>query len=272
MTPDSHYLQLPRPRGGVEHDYGERVHLLSFPYAMSLLAELSSPRTTQPRFNQILYTLYEWMLAEIASRELATKRVEVPTRMQAINPEGVYQGEVIDREQRVVIVALARAGILPGMRFFDGLNHLLDPKGVRQDHVFMGRVTNASGEVVGVDVSGSKIGGPVDDATVLVPDPMGATGRSAIEALKLYRDKIEGKPRALITAHLIITPEYLARVAQEVPEATVYAIRLDRGLSAAEVLAERPGARHAQERGLNDSQYIVPGAGGLGELMNNAWV
>ncbi|MCB9793238.1 MAG: uracil phosphoribosyltransferase [Alphaproteobacteria bacterium] len=272
MTPDTHYLELPRPAGGVAHDYGEQVHLLSFPYPMSLLAELSSPETGQPRFNQILNTLYEWLLAEVASRELATVEVSQPTRMQAINPEGVYQGQVIDRAQRVVIVALARAGILPGMRFFDLLNHLVEPAGVRQDHVFMGRVTNAAGEVVGVDVSGSKIGGPVRDATVLIPDPMGATGRSAIEALRLYRDKIEGPPRALVAIHLIITPEYIARVKKEVPEAKIYAIRLDRGLSDAEALAARPGALPEQERGLNDSQYIVPGAGGLGELMNNAWV
>ena len=28
----------------------------------------------------------------------------------------------------------------------------------------------------------------------------------------------------------------------------------------------------AEERGLNDHQYIVPGAGGVGEILNNAWV
>ena len=40
--------------------------------------------------------------------------------------------------------------------------------------------TNAAGEVVGVSVSGEKIGGDVDGATVLLPDPMGATAAASI--------------------------------------------------------------------------------------------
>lgn len=272
LTPDSHYLSLPRPSGELVHDYGENVHLLSYPYPMALLGELCAESTRQPRFNQIVNHLYDWLLGEVVSRELVTRRGEIPTRMRAYNPEGVYVGETLDKEQKVVVAALARAGIVPGLRFFDGLNYLIDPKNVRQDHVFLGRRTDAAGQVVGVDVAGSKIGGPVDGATVLFPDPMGATGRSLVEVIRLYRDEVPGTPRSLIAVHLIVTPEYLQRVSSECPEAVVYAIRLDRGLSSPEVLATRPGARWAEEKGLNDSQYIVPGAGGLGELMNNAWV
>ena len=33
-----------------------------------------------------------------------------------------------------------------------------------------------------------------------------------------------------------------------------------------------PGERWAEENGLNEVQYIVPGGGGFGELMNNAYV
>lgn len=272
MTPDSHYLALPRPGGELEHGYGPRVHLLSFPFPMALLGELCAESTRQPRFNQIVNHLYDWLLGEVVSRELPTSQAEIPTRMRVYNEEGVYVGEALDKSQKVVVAALARAGIVPGLRFFDGLNHLLDPKNVRQDHVFLGRRTDAAGQVVGVDVAGSKIGGPVDGATVLFPDPMGATGRSLVEVIRLYRDEVPGTPRALIAVHLIVTPEYLQRVTEECPEAIVYAIRLDRGLSSPEVLATRPGTRWAEERGLNDNQYIVPGAGGLGELMNNAWV
>ena len=52
----------------------------------------------------------------------------------------------------------------------------------------------------------------------------------------------------------------------------IFAVRLDRGLSAPDVLATTPGTRWDEERGLNDIQYIVPGAGGVGEVLNNAWV
>jgi uracil phosphoribosyltransferase len=38
------------------------------------------------------------------------------------------------------------------------------------------------------------------------------------------------------------------------------------------VLRRVPGERWDDESGLNDHQYIVPGGGGFGELMNNAYV
>ena len=58
----------------------------------------------------------------------------------------------------------------------------------------------------------------------------------------------------------------------EFPELHIFAIRLDRGLSGPEVLDSPPGTHSAQERGLTDNQYIVPGAGGVGEVLNNAWI
>jgi uracil phosphoribosyltransferase len=70
--------------------------------------------------------------------------------------------------------------------------------------------------------------------------------------------------------HLIVTPEYLWRMRSNHPEVVIYAIRLDRGLSNRTVLRCPPGERWAEERGLNDRHYIVPGGGGFGELLNNA--
>ena len=55
-------------------------------------------------------------------------------------------------------------------------------------------------------------------------------------------------------------------------DAIVYAVRLDRGLSPPDVLQTKPGERWDEENGLNELQYIVPGGGGFGELMNNAYV
>jgi uracil phosphoribosyltransferase len=72
--------------------------------------------------------------------------------------------------------------------------------------------------------------------------------------------------------HLIVTPEYLKNVLDAHPDTEIYALRLDRGLSAPEILQIVPGTRWTEERGLDDHQYIVPGAGGVGEILNNAWV
>ena len=72
--------------------------------------------------------------------------------------------------------------------------------------------------------------------------------------------------------HLIVTPEFIRNVLEEHPDTCIYALRLDRGLSPAKVLATVPGTHWDEERGLDEHQYIVPGAGGVGEILNNAWV
>ena len=137
----------------------------------------------------------------------------------------------------------------------------MNPKTVRQDHISIAR---------GVGISGHKIGGRVDDAIVLFPDPMGATGGTLVEALDLYKQ--HGNPRKVISLHCIVTPEYIRAVHAKHPDLIVYAIRFDRGLSSEKVLASVPGTFWNEEKGLNDQNYIVPGGGGFGEIMNNAYV
>ncbi len=70
----------------------------------------------------------------------------------------------------------------------------------------------------------------------------------------------------------MITPEAIRRVTAMHPNVKLYAARLDRGLSTARALASEPGTHPDEERGLNDTHYIVPGAGGMGELLTNSWV
>lgn len=52
----------------------------------------------------------------------------------------------------------------------------------------------------------------------------------------------------------------------------IYTARLDRCLSPQDMPKAAPGLYAERERGLNDVQYVVPGAGGLGELLTNSWV
>lgn len=269
---DQQYQSLPRPTGGVAHEYGERVHLLSYPYAMSMLERLSSPETVQPSANHLVGALYRLLLAEVSNRILATQVVSSPTRMIEFTPEGVYTGETIDRSQRVVVVDVARAGIIPAHHFYEGLHAVIDAHSIRQDHVVASRTTDGSGKVTGVTLDGSKIGGPIDDATVIFPDPMGATGSSLSGVIAHYAEALGGQPRAMVAAHLIVTPEYVTRMTAQFPNLHIFAVRLDRGLSDAETLQTIPGTHPARERGLTDNHYIVPGAGGVGEVLNNAWI
>ena len=72
--------------------------------------------------------------------------------------------------------------------------------------------------------------------------------------------------------HLIVTPEYIKRIKKDHPDVKIFALRLDRGLSEDSVLASIPGHLWDKERGLTDNHYIVPGAGGVGEILNNSFV
>jgi hypothetical protein len=43
-------------------------------------------------------------------------------------------------------------------------------------------------------------------------------------------------------------------------------------MSSEDVLSRVPGELWDDECGLTSNHYIVPGGGGFGEIMNNAWV
>jgi uracil phosphoribosyltransferase len=265
---ESHF----RPRE-IEHRYGSNVHLLDDPLAWSLLARLGAPETGQPEVGQLVRTLYDQLVRVVVAAELPRERSSVKTRMVTAHPaEGVWRGVIVARDTRAVTVGIARAGTLPSQVTYDILNAALDPAGVRQDHLFMSRSTDAEGRVTGATWHDAKIGRDVEGRWVFFPDPMGATGSSMVSAVKHYRERLDGRPARCLALHLIVTGEYLAKLRDELPDVVVYALRVDRGLSSPEVLGSVPGARWSEERGLDQHQYIVPGAGGVGEVLNNAWV
>jgi uracil phosphoribosyltransferase len=256
----------------IPHRYGPGVHLLDDPLALTLLSRACSPETGQPDVGRLIRTLYEMLARVVLAAEFPRARVAVPTRMVSSHPEAVYRGMALSRATRAVTVGIARAGTMPSQVVFDLMNEVLDPALVRQDHLFMSRQTDERGTVVGATWHDAKIGRDVDERFVMFPDPMGATGSSMVSAVKYYQGSLEGRPAKCIAMHLIVTPEYLRRIAADAPDLVVYALRLDRGLSTAKALKTEPGVHWDEERGLNDTQYIVPGAGGVGEILNNAWV
>lgn len=270
---DSAYAQTRYRAPEIDHQYGPNVHLVDDPLAWTLLARACAPEVGQPEVGRLVATLYTWLSRIVLASELPRERVTMKTRMATMHPaEAVYRGTTIARTTQVVTVDIARAGTMPSQVTYDLLNEVLDPAGVRQDHLFMSRKTNEAGEVVGVDWHDAKIGRDVEGRYVLFPDPMGATGSSMVSAMQHYKEQLDGTPKKCVSMHLIVTPEYLKKVTQAHPDAAVYALRLDRGLSPSDVLDTTPGERWSEEKGLNEKQYIVPGAGGVGEVLNNAWV
>jgi uracil phosphoribosyltransferase len=256
----------------LEHHYGPNVHIFQDRYSLSLLERLSSPEISQPIFNQLVSKLSLKLYEHICNTCLDDTLVKSKTRMAEYNEEGIFVGNVIDPEQKVVTVDLARAGMVPSQVIFDNLSYLINIEHLRQDHIYAARVSDENGKVTGTSFAGSKIGGDIHRASVIFPDPMGATGSTIVEAISHYKQKVEGTAKRFICAHLIITPEYIKNVLAAHPDAIIIALRLDRGLSSTHVLSTTPGSEWDQEKGLNDSSYIVPGAGGVGELINNSFV
>jgi uracil phosphoribosyltransferase len=269
---DAAYAESRFKTPDIAHHYGERVHLLDDPLAWTLLARAGSPETGQPDVGRLVRMLYEGLARAVIAAEFPRARVDVPTRMVTAHPEGIYRGLALARTTKAVTVGIARAGTMPSQVVFDLMNEVLDPALVRQDHLFMSRQLNARGEVIGATWHDAKIGRDVGDRVVLFPDPMGATGSSMVSALSYYKTELEGTPAKCIAMHLIVTPEYLRRVHAAHPDALIYALRVDRGLSTPRALRAAPGTYWDEERGLNDLHYIVPGAGGVGEILNNAFV
>ena len=255
-----------------DHRYGPNVCLLSEPTLVSLLAKLCSPDVYQPQINSIIERLYARLAAYAIDQEFPLQRLRIATRMTATHPNSPLELDALDQEQRAVVVNLARAGTYPSHICYSLLNECLNPRVVRQDHILASRAVDANEKVTGTAIGGAKIGGDVEGAIVLFPDPMGATGNTICSALAHYKNVVGGAAKRYVALHLIVTPEYLRRTLRDHPDLHIIALRVDRGLSEPTVLKAVPGEYWDLERGLDDKHYIVPGGGGFGEVMNNSFV
>lgn len=255
----------------LNHLYGENYHIIDDVFTQTLLSFVSQEKYKQPTINHLIKDLYDYLLAHVISNEFPYKTTKVKTRMAAIHEKGYWQGDVLENETRTIIINLARAGLLPSQLCFENLCRVLNPDLVRQDHVIMSRVSNEAGKVIGADFNGSKIGGDKEKAIILIPDPMAATGSSVSKILSHYKNVVQGKEIKFISMHLIMTPNFIFKMKAEHPDLISYALRLDRGNSSSKALASKAGEFPEEENGLTEIDYIVPGAGGLGELMNNSY-
>lgn len=253
------------------HVYGENVHILGDTFSLTMLSRLCSAESTQPEFNRLIAELYRHLFIRAVNASFPTRVVQTDTRMKKFDEAGTFQGAILDRDTRVVVVDVARAGILPAQVCYDLANSVFEPANVREDHLIMARTTDAIGQVTGADILAEKVGGPVEGAWMIFPDPMGATGGSLAAAIDHYLEA-HGTPEKVILLCLMITPNFIRTFRERHPDAEIFALRLDRGKSPADVLEKGLGEDLERENGLTEVDYIVPGGGGFGELMNNSWV
>lgn len=255
-----------------EHFYGPQVHLLDNVFLNGVLARLCSAETYQPEINRLVELLYTHLISSAVNNEFTREEFTQPTRMTDLHPDQMLKSTRIESTQKAVCVNLARAGTYPSHICYDFLHYALPSKNLRQDHIFAARLTDSQDQVTGTHLGSTKIGGAIKDHFVLFPDPMGATGNTLVSAVSYYKKVVPGPAKKYIALHLIVTPEYLKRVTKAHPDLVIYALRLDRGLSGQEILKTPLGKNWDQEKGLNSKDYIVPGGGGFGEIMNNSFV
>jgi len=221
--------------------------LLNTPYNLSLLVELGKSTVRQPQISQLVEALYESMFGTVVDGELETERMAVKTRLYSKDKGGIFKGSIIKKKQPVVVTDVLRAGSEPAALFYHKLCTLLEPHSVRQDHIMSQRIESSKG-ITGTTLMGSKIGGQVKDTIVLIPDPMGATGHSMEEVITHYSQHY-GKAKRFVLVNLVVTPFYLDRLKKLKQNIHVYAARMDEKLT--------------------KDDFILPGLGGLGEMINN---
>ena len=254
------------------HHYGSQFNLITNVYLQSILTRLCLAETKQPEINRLIEKLYLGLIEAAINQVFPQETVTHKTRMHLTNPEAVLTAQSFKQTIRAVSVNLARAGTFPSHLCYDFLHSILPPDNIRQDHIFASRTTDQSHKVTGTFLGCHKIGGSIKESFVLFPDPMGATGGTLTSTIDYYENNIEGPAQSYIALHLIVTPEYLKKVLNYSKKIKVFALRVDRGLSTPEILQSPLGLHWEQEKGLNENQYIIPGAGGLGELLNNSYV
>ncbi len=255
----------------IEHLYGQGVHIYNSACMNTLLAKFCARSTSNYELGGLMRRMYTRLLEEAVDTQFPHKVSTSTTRMIKHTERGIVHGTFVDSTPTVVVNVL-RAGTVPSQVTLEVLMELM-PDLVRMDYLVVGRTTNEETHVVtGAKITSAKIDIPrVDGQFLIMADPMGATGGTTITVLDHYMAQ-HGVPAKVILLHLIVTPEYVHRVQTNYPDAMIFALRLDRGLSPPDVLETIPGTHWDQEVGLTAQGYIVPGGGDIGAEMNGTTI
>jgi uracil phosphoribosyltransferase len=198
--------------------------LVEHPLIQAKLTRLRDERTDRLQFRQILEELTALMVYEI-TRDFPLRQVDVKTPLETT------RGSELARP--VVLVPILRAGIV----MLDGVLALIPSARVGHIGIYRDPTTLRPVEYY------AKLPGSLNDALVVVVDPMLATGGSAAHAVGIVKDRGARDVRFLC---LVASPEGLRVIQQAHPDVPVYAAALDRELDPHGYI--RPGLGDAGDR------------------------
>ena len=200
------------------------VHVLSHPLIADKLTRMRRRDTSSQDFRQLLKEISLLMGYEVTRNfETITTTVETP----------ICMGSFPELKNRfITIVPILRAGI--GM--VDGLLELMPFAHVGHIGLFRDENTHQPIEYY------FKMPMNVENSTIIVVDPMLATGGSAVDAINSLKSRGCTNIRFM---NLVAAPEGIAAMQKAHPDVDIYVAAID-------------------ER-LNSNAYIVPGLGDAGD-------
>ena len=244
-----------------QNPLGDRFHTVNSLALQHWLGVLSDSKSGQILVNRALVRAYGIMWNKVFSfllrREERTQQVITPMEPLVGEDNATVTMPILglgnpELDRQIVVVNVLSAGMKPADLFRDLLLEVHTEACVHMDHIGAERKIDADGNITHTEVGSHKSCKITKGAIFLAPDPMGATGSSAVARLNPYGD-LEAESgnvfSLFVFIHAIVTPDYLRRIAEFGDERVhVFTGRVDRGLTA--------------------NGYIYPGAGGIGERSN----
>lgn len=202
----------------------DNVTILTHPLIKHKITMLRDIHTGTNEFRQLVEEIATLMGYE-ALRDLPLEDIEVTTPIETcLSP--VISG------RKLAIVPILRAGL--GM--VDGLLNLTPTAKVGHIGLYRDPVTHEPHEYY------CKLPNPIEERTIIVVDPMLATGGSAVDAIRMIKEHGGRKIKFMC---IIAAPEGLERLHTECPDVQIYVGNLDRCM--------------------NENKYIMPGLGDAGD-------
>ena len=201
-----------------------KVNVIDHPLIQHKLTLMRQKDTGTKDFRELLEEIAMLMAYEI-TRDFPLKEIEIET------PVAKCKAKVL-AGKKVGVVPILRAGL--GM--LNGVVNMIPA--ARVGHVGMYRDPKTLKPVEYY----CKLPGDVAERTLIVVDPMLATGGSSAAALELLKQK---GAKSMILMCLVAAPEGIRLVNQEHPDVPIYVAAIDEKL--------------------NDKGYIVPGLGDAGD-------